>query len=201
VGAKWIEITRPVGTTREFRLETARLSMRTSSSPPGDFEPLLRRASADDLRRLWLLDRICFEPGIAYSQRELRHFFDLPGAECVVAEKADEIAGFALGYPDPPRRARVVTLDVAPSFRRRGLGRRLLESLLERLAAAGAVRAVLEVDVRNSGAIAFYRELGFRETGRIAGYYGPGRDAFEMSRERSPRSKVRRPTPVQNPKS
>ncbi|HEV8231054.1 MAG TPA: GNAT family N-acetyltransferase [Thermoanaerobaculia bacterium] len=175
--------------------------MTTSGSPPGHLEPVLRRASAADLLRLWLLDRICFEPGIAYSQGELRHFFDLPGAECVVAEKDKKIAGFALGYPDPPDRARVVTLDVDPSFRRRGLGRRLLESLLERLAAAGAVRAVLEVDVRNSGAIAFYRELGFGETGRIAGYYGPGRDAFEMSREESPGPKVPRPTSVQNPKS
>ncbi|HEX9689377.1 MAG TPA: N-acetyltransferase [Thermoanaerobaculia bacterium] len=157
--------------------------MSGSKTPATARDPLLRGADAGDLRRLWQLDRICFEPGIAYSQGELRRFFELPGAQCVVAEGRGEIAGFALGYPDPPDVARVVTLDVHPSSRRRGLGKRLLEMLLEGLAAAGAVRAVLEVDIRNSGAIAFYRTLGFRKTGRIAAYYGPGLDAFEMMRE------------------
>lgn len=144
----------------------------------------MRNAAAGDLRRLWELDRICFEPGIAYSQAELRRFFELPGAQCVVAETSGRIDGFALGYPDPPDAGRVVTLDVHPSARRQGLGRRLLETLLERLARGGAARAVLEVDVRNSGAIAFYRELGFRKTRRIRSYYGPGLDAWEMERAR-----------------
>ncbi len=144
---------------------------------------LLRSAVPEDFPRLWRLDQICFEPGIAYSQRELRRFLELPGAQSVVAESGQRVTGFALGYPDGPDLARVVTLDVDPSFRRSGLGRRLLEALLERLAAAGAERAVLEVDVRNSGAIAFYRELGFRPTRRLPSYYGAGLDAMEMTRD------------------
>jgi [ribosomal protein S18]-alanine N-acetyltransferase len=150
----------------------------------------IRSAVAADLGRLWELDRICFEPGIAYSRAELRRFLDLPGARCLVAESGGEVEGFALGYPSPPDLAHVVTLDVHPSIRRRGLGRRLLEGLLESLAGAGAERAVLEVDVRNSGAIAFYRTRGFRPSGRIASYYGPGLDAFELRRPISPGSPV-----------
>jgi ribosomal protein S18 acetylase RimI-like enzyme len=72
---------------------------------------------------------------------------------------------------------------VNPSFRRRGLGQKLLDALLGRLAASGATRALLEVDVRNSGAIAFYRKLGFAESGRLPSYYGHGLDAFAMSRK------------------
>jgi ribosomal-protein-alanine N-acetyltransferase len=143
---------------------------------------MFRSAVAADLRRLWELDRICFEPGIAYSRAELGRFLDLPGARCLVAESGGELRGFALGYSSPPDLAHVVTLDVHPSARRRGLGRRLLEGLLEALASGGAERAVLEVDVRNSGAIAFYRGLRFRKCGRIASYYGSGLDAFEMAR-------------------
>ncbi|HEY6064857.1 MAG TPA: N-acetyltransferase [Thermoanaerobaculia bacterium] len=143
----------------------------------------IRAAVARDLPRLWELDRICFEPGIAYSKGELRRFFELPGARCLVAESdaEGEIEGFALGYSDPPDLARVVTLDVHPTARRKGLGKGLLEGLLGALASAGANRAVLEVDVRNSGAIAFYRRLGFKKTGRIPSYYGAGLDAFEMA--------------------
>lgn len=146
-------------------------------------DPMFRDARPGDLPRLRDLDRICFEPGIAYSLAEIRRFLSVPGAECLLEESGGELRGFALGYPDPPDVARVITLDVHPAARRGGLGRRLLETLLARLAAAGAERAVLEVDVRNEGAIAFYQGLGFRTTGRIPSYYGEGLDAWEMVRE------------------
>ena len=144
---------------------------------------MIRPARPGDLRHLWELDRICFEPGIAYSRAQLRRFLDLPRAKCLVAESKGAIDGFTLGYPEKPNLARVVTLDVHPSARRRGLGKQLLERLLAELAAAGAGRVVLEVDVRNGGAIAFYRRLGFSTTRRIPDYYGPGLDAFEMMRD------------------
>lgn len=143
---------------------------------------MIRSGRPSDLPRLWELDRICFEPGIAYSRGELRRFLELSGAKCLVAESGGGIEGFALGYPDGSGDAHVVTLDVHPSARRRGLGRELLEALLASLASAGGERAVLEVDVRNSGAIAFYRNLGFRRSGRLAGYYGRGLDADRMVR-------------------
>jgi ribosomal-protein-alanine N-acetyltransferase len=157
--------------------------MSISDSDSAASSPVLRSAGPEDLPLLWRLDRLCFEPGIAYSQLQLRRFLAIPGAESVLAEADGELAGFAIGYPDSPDLARVVTLDVHPSFRRRGLGKRLLESLLDRLAASGATRALLEVDVRNSGAIAFYKELGFIESGRLPSYYAPGLDAFEMGRK------------------
>jgi len=64
-----------------------------------------------------------------------------------------------------------------------GAGGEIGHGLVTRLAASGATRALLEVDVRNSGAIAFYRKQGFSESGRLPSYYGPGLDAFEMQRE------------------
>lgn len=147
--------------------------------PPATFRDALR----DDFEHLWRLDQLCFERGIAYSRQELRTFLELPRAACVVAEIGPDLGGFALTCPLPPDLAHVVTLDVHPAFRRRGLGRRLIESVLLRSARAGAKRAALEVDVRNSGAIAFYRVLGFRESGRLPDYYGPGLAAFEMRKE------------------
>jgi ribosomal-protein-alanine N-acetyltransferase len=112
----------------------------------------------------------------------MERFLLLPGARSVLAEADAELRGFALGYPDASDVARVVTLDVHPDFRRHGLGRRLLRELLSRLAAGGSTRTLLEVDVRNSGAIEFYRREGFRQVGRLASYYGRGLDAFEMSK-------------------
>jgi [ribosomal protein S18]-alanine N-acetyltransferase len=159
--------------------------MRDSDAASARIDPVLRNALPEDLPRLWKLDRICFEPGIAYSRREIRRFLLLPGARSVLAEREGELMGFALGYPDAPDVARVVTLDVHPVFRRHGLGRRLLRELLAGLAAAGSARALLEVDVRNSGAIEFYRREGFQETRRVPSYYGRGLDAFEMTKSES----------------
>jgi len=156
--------------------------MSVSNSNSDESAPIFRSAGPEDLPDLWRLDRLCFEPGIAYSQQELRCFLGIPGAVSVLARADGELAGFAIGYPDSPDLARVVTLDVSPFFRRRGLGQKLLDALLGRLAASGATRALLEVDVRNSGAIAFYQKLRFEKSGRLPSYYGRGLDAFEMSR-------------------
>jgi ribosomal-protein-alanine N-acetyltransferase len=156
--------------------------MQNSDTVSARIDPVLRNARPEDLPRLWALDRLCFEAGIAYSRREIQRFLLLPGARSVLAETGGELMGFALGYPDASDVARVVTLDVHPAFRRHGLGRRLLRELLAGLAAAGSARALLEVDVRNSGAIWFYRGEGFRETRRLPSYYGRGLDAFEMTK-------------------
>lgn len=142
-----------------------------------------RDVQPSDLERLWRLDRLCFEPGIAYSRRELARFLGLPRAAGIVAEVGAAVCGFAVGYRNPAEILHVVTLDVHPDWRRRGLGRRLLEAILDRAAAAGVELAVLQVDVRNAGAIAFYRTCGFRRSGRLSSYYGRGLDAFEMSSE------------------
>ena len=99
----------------------------------------------------------------------------------MVFERDGEIAGFAIGYRSD-RAAHVVTLDVAGQYRRRGIGRLLLGELLRRFQEAGARDARLEVAVENSGAIAFYEDLGFHRRRRIPDYYGPGRHAFEMEK-------------------
>lgn len=127
------------------------------------------------------MDQLCFEPGIAYSREDLARFLGIPSAQGVVAEQAGTIGGFAIGYLAGRRVAHVVTLDVHPERRRQGLGRDLLEELLSRFAEAGAREARLEVSVENTGAISFYRHLGFRRRRELRHYYGPGRHAYEMS--------------------
>ena len=142
--------------------------------------PLLREARLEDLEALYRLDALCFEPGIAYTRDDLRRFLRLQSARSSVAEIAGEVAGFALGYRPRHGVGHVLTLDVHPRYRRRGLGEALLREVLSRLADDGAKEARLEVDVTNSAAIAFYERLGFRTLRRLENYYAAGRPAFEM---------------------
>ena len=143
----------------------------------------IRPVTFKDIEALYALDQVCFPPGIAYSRGELRRFLGIATAQGVLADRDGTLAGFAVGYLTRSRTAHVVTLDVGPGERRRGLGRALLEELLERLARAGAVEARLEVSTENTGAIAFYETLAFRVRRTLPGYYGPGRDALEMERD------------------
>jgi ribosomal-protein-alanine N-acetyltransferase len=162
--------------------ETSRSSspphLRTSAPPP----VTLRGILSTDLESLYRLDQACFEPGVAYSRDELRRFLSMASSEGVAAESEGRIVGFAVGYLARGKVAHVVTLDVDPSRRREGLGGSLLEDLLARLAAGGALRVRLEVSTGNTGAIAFYEKLGFARLGRIPDYYSPGADAFEMEK-------------------
>jgi ribosomal protein S18 acetylase RimI-like enzyme len=57
-------------------------------------------------------------------------------------------------------------INLLPRLRRRGFGKRLLETWLASVAALGAHAAHLGVGVRNTGAIAFYISCGFREIER-----------------------------------
>lgn len=82
----------------------------------------------------------------------------------------------------------ILTIAVARSHRRRGLGRDLMEAVLRTLHAERAEALFLEVDETNAPAIALYRRLGFREVARRPGYYEHGAgmkrtDALVMRRD------------------
>ena len=65
---------------------------------------------------------------------------------------------------------------------RRGLGRRLMQALAVELRQSPVVEILLEVRASNQPALAFYRRLGFLETGRRPRYYAdPEQDAVLMT--------------------
>ena len=151
--------------------------------PDSDFS--LRDYERGDFAEIVALDRECFEPGIAYSNREMSRFLTFATRIAIVAQRDGRIDGFCIGYLAPGRTAHIITLDVRAGQRRTGIGRALLEGTIARLARAGAAETFLEVDVTNQNAIAFYERLGFQRRGEIPDYYGPGRPALEMSRRGS----------------
>ncbi len=68
-----------------------------------------------------------------------------------------------------------------PRYRRRGIGRLLLQHGLQDARQRGAVTASLEVRPSNTGALQFYTACGFSQTGVRKGYYQEtGEDAIIM---------------------
>jgi ribosomal-protein-alanine N-acetyltransferase len=72
----------------------------------------------------------------------------------------------------------VTVLVVAPSWRRRGLGRQALAALLEMGRRQGAGRATLEVAAGNRAARELYAAMGFIEVGVRRHYYRNGEDGL-----------------------
>jgi ribosomal-protein-alanine N-acetyltransferase len=104
------------------------------------------------------------------------------GGSIWIATGGDEIAG-AVASRHIVDEAEILNLAVARAWRRRGIGRWLIETILDRAASAGVRRVFLEVRESNAGACAFYRCLGFVEIGRRRGYYShPVEDALLLSR-------------------
>lgn len=78
-------------------------------------------------------------------------------------------ASFCLGALRGTR-ASIRGEGTAPVYRRRRLGRRVLDETLEALAGAGASTVCLEVLDGNDGAVNLYRKAGFEQTRRLLGY-------------------------------
>lgn len=96
-------------------------------------------------------------------------------------EPAGPLTGFALASIITPQ-AELEMVAVAAGAQRRGIGRGLLTALIEELRAAAVSEFLLEVRPSNAPALALYRGLGWRETGRRSRYYSdPEEDALLMS--------------------
>ena len=144
---------------------------------------VIRALGQADLDAAFALDQICFPPGIAYSQAELRYFAAKTNSYAIVAEKAGRMAGFLIAEWNARTQrkpAHVVTIDVNPAQRRSGVATRLMDTAEAYYLATGCSALSLEVAVDNVGAQSFYAQRGFIIAGRRAGYYNDVLDAFTM---------------------
>jgi ribosomal-protein-alanine N-acetyltransferase len=91
--------------------------------------------------------------------------------------RGDELRALATGWL-VLEELHVTAVAVAPAWRRRGLGARVLMALLRRSLELGAERATLEVAASNQAARRLYAALGFREAGIRHRYYSNGDDAL-----------------------
>lgn len=85
-----------------------------------------------------------------------------------------DIGGRVLGYgilSAGAGEAHILNLCVAEEVRCRGLGRSMLEALIDRARGFGVREAYLEVRPTNTTAIRLYQSMGFEQIGIRRGYY------------------------------
>lgn len=112
----------------------------------------------------------------------MRRFAEAKDAITLVAEDdALGIAGFVIVHLEAAQggcRGYVVTLDVAPEFRRLGLAGQLMDEVERQVGLRGADRVELHAFSGNEAGIAFYETRGYTRVETRRGYYGVGIDAY-----------------------
>lgn len=110
---------------------------------------------------------------------------DKPGCVCWVARDSDDdvavgliLANFEWSVKFAGRALWIEELYVTPSARRRGLGRKLVEFVLDWAEDNDVVGIDLEAYQGNTPASILYRSLGFHRLGRERFYYRLGAEEF-----------------------
>jgi [ribosomal protein S18]-alanine N-acetyltransferase len=144
---------------------------------------VLRLARPDEAEALAALSRDLIETGLPWRYRPERiaRLIGRRDVSVLVAASGRRIAGFAaMEFGD--ERAHLMLLAVRPPLQRRGLGRRMVEWLIESAQVAGMASVHLELRQANDAARAFYAALGFSATLQVPGYYDGREGALRMLR-------------------
>jgi [ribosomal protein S18]-alanine N-acetyltransferase len=139
-----------------------------------------------DVARCAELEKQLFEGDDPWPASAFLHEMASRHNHYAAARADDKLVGYAgiarLGLL-PPHEYEVHTIGVDPAYQGQGIGRQLLDALLD-FAKSGVV--YLEVRTDNAAAIALYHGAGFVVAGLRKRYYRvSGADAYTMRREPS----------------
>jgi ribosomal-protein-alanine N-acetyltransferase len=105
----------------------------------------------------------------------------------LIATRGRRIAGYSITRTDW-RGAELESIAVDPRNRGRGVAQALLQATISGFLAGSRARTLrLMVSTENEPALRFYQRFGFIRVKKVAGYYGPGRDAWRMRLESRPK--------------
>ncbi len=141
----------------------------------------VQRMTVEDAHACWELDRRCFTDGEAYDLDTFQYLLTNPQVVARKVELADgTMIGFAVGMLEPGAVGHVISVGVAPEWRRQGVGRLLMREIERGFVKRGATITRLEVRAGNRPAQQLYLKLGYAITERLSQYYANGDDALVM---------------------
>jgi ribosomal-protein-alanine acetyltransferase len=110
----------------------------------------------------------------AFTKQQIAYLLTDYNAIGLAARIDGEIAGFAIARIDVGRSlpfGHILTIDVSPSHRRKGIAKQLLQKIEALLEEKGVKECRLEVREDNVSAINLYQKLGYKKVGKLEKYY------------------------------
>jgi len=148
----------------------------------------IRPARPSDAGELTAFERKAFTgyyAGHRFSRSQFEYYLSRTLTISFVAISRAGLAGYVLGIRQRGGRlgvCRLLSIAVAPRFKRQGLGQRLLRAFM-RAAAERSCRSVsLEVAAPNAAARQLFSGNGFEPIRMLPGYYSSAVDGFRMRR-------------------
>ena len=139
-----------------------------------------RKAGASDAPSIARAEEEIFSD--PWTLRDVSDILVTEGGMCYVALDGGRVVGYVLGRIIPPE-GELYRVAVLPSYRRRGIGYRLLDFAVKSSKSRGLEILFLEVRRQNTAAKALYRAYGFRDVSVRKNYYrDPPDDAIVMVR-------------------
>ncbi|MCW4047776.1 MAG: ribosomal protein S18-alanine N-acetyltransferase [Candidatus Bathyarchaeota archaeon] len=126
------------------------------------------------LDKLYEIEKQCFEKE-AFTKQQIAYLVGDYNSIGLAARVDSEIVGFAIARVDIRRNMRfghILTVDVVPAYRRKGIARKLLTQIEDILGQKGAKECRLEVRENNAAALSLYEKLGYKKVGKLEKYYG-----------------------------
>ena len=144
-------------------------------------------ARTPDIPALVKLHAEAFPRG--WSPAEMAALLAARGACTFIARIADVPVGFVISRA-PANEAEIISIAIGYAFRRRGIATALMQTLHGSLEARACEAVFLEVEARNSGALAVYNQQGYRRVGVRKDYYkgsdGRRTDALVLKKSLAP---------------
>ena len=127
------------------------------------------------------MEKLCFSD--PWSENSVRYELTNPLSYWLVALEGDRVAGY-VGSQTVLDEADMMNIAVHPDFRRQGIARTMVETLVAELKEKNVRSLTLEVRVSNDPAISLYHQMGFVQVGRRPNYYrNPREDALILRKE------------------
>lgn len=141
-------------------------------------------ASLADAKEIATLSReyIEYDLGWDYTPEKISQLILHPAKNVVVAREENQLVGFGImTYRE--EEANLDLLGVKVRYRYLGIGRQIVAWLEKVAITAGIFRIDIQVRQINTGAIKFYRKLGYRVVAQQRGYYRGLETAVFMSKD------------------
>lgn len=130
-------------------------------------------SNGPDFDEMVKLDHNYFER--PWDNKAWQMFLENPYYKSYVLKEGGEVVGLSCYFVTPGENSGyLLKIIVHPNFRKKGLGELLLRP------ASIFDSCFLEVDTKNSVAVAFYEKHGFQKKEKISQFYSDGSDAFRM---------------------
>lgn len=140
----------------------------------------IRNFNLSDLERIVEIEEASFGAEKFTKEIFINYFRKFPDL-FLVAEFQGKVIGYIITTIFG-NKANIASIAIDESFRKKGIGSKLVKLSFEKLKSKGIKIVELEVKVTNKNAVNFWESLGFAPVKIIPMYYINGTDAIKMEK-------------------